>query len=275
MRKTFLILALLAASCDSGGNGEMTFQSKNLALTVTNSRSFNPDIIHGKIDHYQITVTGTDLNIPFTTRIAGESASATMMGIPTGTDRTITIEAFNPNSLVIRRGKKEGVSIIPGQFSHVEIAMLTVPIFTNVADRGAVSNSRLDFEVFGEPDSKLGIYEMDGEEEAAALADFTGRTLLNTKDDEGLFIHSPGNLSQGLHAFKVADMETGESSSVRLTVYEATTRPGIALNSGGKATRLKDELVLSGVGQAYHRDVKTGGDHLGNDTMLDVVEAIY
>lgn len=270
-----MLALIVLAACSGFGEGDVGIEGRNLAITALNSRSFNPDIVHGRIDYYQIKVTAPDLKIPFVARFGGSVDAAKMPGIPTGVDRTIAIEAINPNGLVIRRGAKEGVSVIPGEYSHIEIVMHSVPIFTNVADKSAVCNTNMDFRVFGEPGSKLEILEKMGGDMKAVIEPTTGRALVNTAPEEGMFEHTPGELKLGVHSFMVRDVDSEESSEVTLTLYQATVRPGIALVSGGRVVRQGDEMVMAGVGQSYYRPVIYGEEHLGNDTLLDVVDMIY
>lgn len=273
--KILFFLLFLFAACSGGGEGDVGISGRNLAITAINSRSFNPDVVYGQIDYYQLKVTAPDLKIPFVARFGGGVDSAKMAAIPTGADRTLTIEAFNPNGMVIRRGKKEGVSIIPGEYSHVEIVMHSVPIFTNVADKSAVCSTSMEFKVFGEPGSRLEILEKVGRDAEEPVKDrATSRALVNTAPEDGLFEHLPEKLELGVHAFVVRDMDSEESSAVTLTLYQATVRPGIALVSGGIVTRQGNEMVMSGVGQSYYRAVKQGSEDLGN-TMLNVIDMIY
>lgn len=273
MKKLIIALAIFFVAC--AGSDDVEFTGRNLALTVSGSQSFNPDIIHGKIEYYQITVTGPDLNEPFIQKFGGNSDSAQMLGIPNGTDRTIIVEAVNPNGQVIRRGKKEGVPIVAGQFTHIEIVMVSVPIFTNLADRSAISGKRLAFEIFGEPGSKLEIMEVIGEEASPVMERQSGRLLVNTSNNEGLFWHEPAEMNFGLHSFEVVDDVTQESSQITVTLYAGTVRPGISVNSGGYVRRQGEETVFAGAGQAYFRQVILGEEHLGNETMLDIVSMIY
>lgn len=273
VRICFVFLLTASAACSSGGSGGLEVSGENLSLRVTGSRSFNPDIVHGRIDYYQLKITAPDLNIPFVQKVGGQSASASLVGIPAGSNRTLTVEAFNPNGLVIRRGKKEGLSILPGQVSKAEVVMVSVPIFTNIADRSAVSGNRLVFGVFAEPGSTLQIFEAGGEE---PLTDHpAGSTWVDTQNNtEGLFSFNPGALALGSHSFTLRDDETGESSTVALTLYNRTVRPGLGVNSGGVVRSQNDELILSGAGQFYYRPT-TNTDTSANATLLDVVELFY
>lgn len=274
--KLFLVVSIIAlmAGCSSG-DGEKAFSGKNLAITVSGSRSFNPNIIHGRIDYYLITITAQDLNIPFTQRFGGDSESATMLGIPTGTGRTILIEAYNPNGLVIRRGQREGIDIIPNQISHVEIAMHSVPIFTNIADKSAISGRRLIFEIFGEPGSRLEIQYGEGEAAKVCVDTKTDKALVNTTDEEGLFTFLPEEFEEGIHTFSVSDLDSREASDVTISLFDSTVRPGIAINSGGYLKRHGDEMVLVGAGQPNYRRTEVGDEDLGGATLIDVVEMMY
>lgn len=276
MTKRFyhLFILICMAGCSGGESGDFQAAGKNLALKVSGSRSFNPDIVHGQIDYYQITITAPDLKIPFTQRFEGKTSNASLLGIPSGADRTILVEAVNPNGLVIRRGKKEGVVIMPGQVSKAEISMVAVPIFTNIADRSAVASSRLAFEIFAEPGSPLQVFEGIAEAQNPLIDRSSGKTWVDTQmNDEGVCSLAPPPLAVGTHVFEVRDAETGEFSRITVGLYRQTVRPGIGVNSGGTATNQGDELVLRGVGQPYYSEVTLGDEGLA--TFLDVVEMLY
>lgn len=274
----FIFVGIFAlAACGGGGSqGDSDFSNKNLSLTVSGSKSFNPNIIHGQIDYYLMTVSADDLAAPFIERFSGEAASGKMVGIPAGTGRTILVEAVNPNGLVIRRGKAEGVTIAPGMMSHVEIVMHTVPIFTNLANKSAVAVGRLAFHLFGEPGSKLEVMEVTGDETAPIVDATRGELMVDTSNAEGLFRHQPGDeYDVGPRTFRVWDADSGEASDITLLFYEPTTRPGIAVTAGGAVRRLGDELVLTNAGQFYFRDVEIGAESLSESAFLDVVDLMY
>lgn len=275
MTLRLLALALsisLLSSCSGDGGGPA---QKNLGLTISGSRSFNTDIIHGQIDHYRLTVTGPDINKEITQDFGGASEAAQMGGVPVGTDRTITVEAINPNGVVIRRGKVEGVTITAGVFSELSIVMHSVPIFTNVTDKSAVAGRRLGLEIFGEPGSELEILTRDSGAEEIMTSRSAGKALVDTSKESGLFVMDPLELTPGLHTFCVRDRNTQEITEVTFTIYDHLTRPGISINAGGVAKQMQDELVLSGAGQPYFNEVYADNIALGNTALLDVVELLY
>lgn len=271
----FIIVSLiLISTVNNSCSNNFDASGKNLAVTISGSRSFNPDIIHGQIDYYQITITAPDMDVEFTDRFDGDSSSARMLGIPSGPSRHILVEAFNPNGKVIRRGDKGGVTIMGGKSTHVEIVMNSVPIFTNINDKSAVSGSRVNFGIFGEPDSQLELLDVTGGKNEK-IVDRTGKAKIDTSNEEGLFSVDPQEFSPGLFSFKIHDIETGESSTVTITLYESTVRPGLGINSGGYAKQKEEELILANTGQPYHREVGYDDADLGYGTLLDVIDAIY
>lgn len=274
--EVFLLGLIALAACSGGGQGEAEFSNKNLALTVSGSKSFNPNVIHGQIDYYQLTVTADDLTAPFTERFSGEASSGKMVGIPTGTNRTVLVEAVNPNGLVIRRGKAEGVTISPGLMSHVEIVMHTVPIFTNVANKSTVTAGRLSFGIFGEPGTSLEVLEVDGETPETIMDSESGNAFVDTSPPDGLFRHRPAEeFEAGVKTFQVRDRNTDEATEVTLLLCDDTIRPGIAVTAGGTVRRLGDELVMTNAGQFYFRDVDVGAESLSDSAFLDVVDLMY
>lgn len=263
------------AACSGSGGGVAEIHGKNLNLTVSGSRSFNPNVTSGQISYYQMTLTAADLSTPFVSKFDGSAESAQMLGVPIGTDRTILIEAINPNGLVIRRGQKEGVSIVGGQSTTVDIVMNSVPIFTNISDNSKVARNRIQFDIFGEPNSQLKVSEVTTDSETALADVSTDSTWVDTTNTEGAFSLSPAAFSYGLHTFKVCDEETDESSQVEMMLYQPDIRPGIMINSGGRVSQQGDEMVLVLAGQPYFRAVSQGDNNLGNETLLDIVPMIY
>lgn len=274
MHSLFTVIVLLLIISCGGENNSMSLEGPHIALSVLQSKSHNPQISHGQIDHYTLTVTAPDLKIPFTHVFGGDAEAGKITDIPTGSKRTLTMEAVNINQQVIRRGRVEGIDIVPGMFSTVEIVMHAVPIFVNIKDKSAVADRRLQFTLFGEAGSELNLMETVGSAEAKNLVDQnSGRAGIDTSNREGLFTFTPQTMDQGLHFFKVLDVKNGEESTLAVSLYEQTVRPGLSLNSGGTASKIKNQSQLSTLGAFYYRE--KGDDHLGNETLLDVVDVAF
>lgn len=278
-RSTVFIFFLILVSC-SGGSDSTSISGKNLSLTVSGSRSFNPDIEHGAIDYYQVTISNEDLEDPIVERFAGDATSAKILNIPFGDNYVILVEAFNLNGLVIRRGQKEGIHIYPGKITSVDLAMNSVPIFTNITDKSFVSADRLQFEVFAEPESSVEILDITNTETPEKIVDeTTGNAFVDTSVNvEGVYTVVPQKMDQGLYSFQVRDKETGEASTLTVTLTGSTLRPGVHLVSGGQIKKLGDELVMKSVGRPFFRPMtdrnREKGD-LGQSTLIDVMKTIY
>ncbi len=278
MQSRFIIILFSFAfliACSGSGGGGARVNGKNLSLTVSGSRSFNPNIPSGQISYYQMTLTAADLATPFVAKFDGSAESAQMLGVPTGTDRTLLIEAINPNGLVIRRGKKEGVSIVGGQSTAVDIVMNSVPIFTNISNNSKVAGNRLQFDIFGEPNSKLQVSEVTADGNTSISDSVNDSAWVDTSNVQGAFSVDPAAFSYGLHTFEVCDEETHESSQVEMMLYQPDVRPGITINSGGRVSQQGGEMVLVSTGQPYFKAVSQGNNNLGNETLLDIVPMIY
>lgn len=274
MKKIYCLAFLVVATNCGSSDNSMNLEGPHIALSVKQSKSHNPQISHGQIDHYTLTVTAPDLKIPFTHVFGGDAETGKITDIPIGSKRTLTMEAVNINQQVIRRGRAEGIDIVPGMFSTVEIVMHTVPIFVDIKDKSAVADRRLQFKLFGEAGSELGLVEEVNSAEAKNLVDQnTGRAAIDTSNREGLFTFTPQTMNQGLHFFKVLDVKNGEESTLAVSLYEQTVRPGLSLNSGGTAKKIKNQSQLSTLGAFYYRE--KGDDHLGNETLLDVVDVAF
>lgn len=274
MKKIYcLAIFMMATNCGDADNS-MSLEGPHIALSVKQSKSHNPNISHGQIDHYTLTVTAADLKIPFTHVFGGDAEAGKITDIPTGSKRTLTMEAININQQVIRRGRVEGIDIVPGMFSTVEIVMHAVPIFVNIKDKSAVADRRLQFTLFGETGSELSLMEEASPTEAKNLVDQnTGKAVIDTASRDGLFLFTPEVMDHGLHHFKVLDVKNGEESTLVVSLYEQTVRPGLSLNSGGTARKIKNQSQLSTLGAFYYRE--KGDDHLGNETLLDVVDVAF
>ncbi len=280
MRNYFFMIVLCVLSACGGGGGTGGSHSavedgKNLAITVTGSRSFNPDVEPGKIVYYQMTLSAEDISDPIVKKFDGDADEAQILNVPVGTSRTILVEAYNPNGLVIRRGKKEGVSIEPNALTSVSIAMSAVPIFTNITDKSAISGNRLGFEVFAEPSSQVEVLNLTAGDETPVIDASRNSAYLDTSVNQtGLYSINPQTFDYGTYSFEVKDLQSGESSQVSLTLYRRTFRPGLSINSGGQAVVSGEDLVLSSVGQPGYRDPDASVESLGG-TLLDVVEGFY
>lgn len=272
----FSSLFFFQLHCGGGEEGKIEFISDNLALVVSNTQSFNPNINHGKIIYYEITVTGPDLGKKFIKRFSTKTRRARVLGIPVGKSRTILVEAFNANGVVIRRAKKEGVAIEGAKLTQVQLAMDAVPIFTNVADKGLVRHAKTRLGIFGEPNSRLRIHEID--DEGDALEVWVNRSThvayVDTSSDEGLFYFDLPRVELGIHRFRVTDENTGESSTIQASFYADKMQPGWNFVSGGDLVDEGETRMMTSVGQFFWHPVWNSKNDFDNYSTSEVVSAV-
>lgn len=241
-------VALLASSCGVfTGDGSFTTGPRestgSLKATVTNSKSFNPNISHGQITQYKVTISGDDFSPPIEAWFDGTAESGTVDGVPVGENRTIRIDALNINGVVIRSGETTGVTIEPAEVAETEVAMESVPIFANLADDNVVPNTRLIIKVFSDPADPIEI-EDEFSGSSSVLPDIStgGREI--SPDASGTAKLLPSLLAPGIHKFTAKNIRTELSSSVTVRLTDGTKIKAAPLYSGGsRSAKLGDTLV--------------------------------
>lgn len=225
LKKLLALLGLLALAGCGGGAGstnDSATGSASLAVTISGAKSFNPSIEHGKVKTYLVTIEGVDIAEPIIAEFPGDADGGLIEGVPAGSDRKISVEAINANDLAIRAGDAQGVEISGGE-NTVDVSLDAVPIFTNLADKSFVDNTRLIFRIFSDPDHPVEI--KDAAEANSALADAsTNVTDIWVDKSTGLGRLSPALMAPGEHAFMVSDPSTGRSSTVNVTLLDGTKR---------------------------------------------------
>ena len=207
--------AVIAACSSEGAKLDSSGNSANLlAIKVVGAKSFNPNIAHGQIEKYTVTVEGEGIETPIVAEFDGTASEGVIDGVPAGGDRKITVEAINPNKSVIRAGETVGVSV-GGGLTEVSVEMQSVPIFANLADGASIENTRLTFELFSDPSHKVSV------EEAGISAN---SNEINLDATTGMGEVRPPLISQGEHEFVVRDLETNRSSKIKLKVSDGVKR---------------------------------------------------
>lgn len=218
MKKIIVMLLgfpIITACSSEGAKLGLYGASENLlAIKVVGAKSFNPNIKHGQIEKYLVTIEGEGIETPITAEFDGNASEGVIDGVPTGSDRKITIEAINPNKNIIRAGEILGVDVDDG-LTEVSVEMQSVPIFANLADGASVENTRLTFELFADPNHKVGVEEVGVS---------TNVSEINLDAATGIGVMKPPLISGGEHEFIVRDMETNRISKIKLKVSDGVKR---------------------------------------------------
>lgn len=250
--KILPIIFMFIASCGSGGAGNgaknVIEGSGSIKAVVLNSKSFDPNISHGKIMRYRVTVTSADMAEPITKDFDGGAESGVIDNIPSGMDRTVKVEAINPNEKVIRAGESAGLEISGGAITETIVSMGSVPVFMNLNDGNVVPNTRLVAKIFADPSDAVTV-EDDAGAGSVPLFD------LNTMDDKifpdastGAATFAPSILTPGEHRLVVKNIKTGRSSEVNVRVIDgAKLRPAPIYNGGSAGISRLGGVLTQGV----------------------------
>ena len=228
-----IILLFLISSCGVTSTPRATGNGGSLLLVVKNSKSFNPNIDHGRIVNYRITVTGSDIDTPIVAEFDGAATWGQVDGIPVGEGREVIVEAINTNGLTIRQGEEANIQIKGGKVNDAEVTLQSVPIFTNIADGNSLDNTRLIFKVFSEPNNSVMVEEITGSSQETLIDASTSVPEINLDISTGLGRMAPALQQPGQRTYRIRNMNTGRSSTITVNLNDGTKRHGAPLFSAG------------------------------------------
>jgi hypothetical protein len=237
------ILILILSSCGGGAPAGRQFDCTGacgvMQIVVKNAKSFNPGVEHGHIVSYRVTITGDGIESPIVSEFDGSVTEGRIDGVPVGSNRKITVDAINPNSLIIRQGETAGVEIAGGEIAKADVTLESVPIFTNIADGNTIDNTRLIFQIFADPSGEL-VVEDVSVDSSSVLADASAEdSRVNLDTSTGLGRLAPVLQPEGQHRYKVRNLVTGRSTIITVNLADGTKRKGAPFFAAGD-TQLPD-----------------------------------
>lgn len=206
-----------------------------LNLDLNENQEFNPNVAHGEIDRYKVTITGSTLLAPIVQYYEADTTSASFDGFVDGTTLNILVEYININGLTVRRGYSETVSITAGETTTASLNINNVPIFANVSDGATVYNNRFAPEIFAPGEIEFQIRDFFNTNESILEDIDSDLAYFSISEDDPtstLTINVP-ELSTGEHELTVTDMDTGESSSVTINILDGESQVGFVTTAGG------------------------------------------
>ncbi len=234
MGHQWLIVFVVACLAGCGGSQTLDEGAAILAVKVQGARSFNPSVAPGQIEVFEVRVSAPDIPEPIVAEFSGDAAEGVIEGVPTGSDRVVEVIARNANAQTIRAGEAPGVRI-GGGMNEVDVALESVPIFTNLTAGAVVENTRLIFRLFADPEHPL-LIERIADDGADALVDpATSVAEIQLDFNTGLGRMAPAVIEAGMYRFRVRDLVTDRASEVEVRLIDAGTRRPAPLFSAAQA----------------------------------------
>lgn len=239
-----------ACGGDIPGKSSVSYSGETgtVKAVVSNSKSFNPSISHGKIEKYKITITAEDIAEPIIAEFEGNAGAGTVENVPSGKGRKLKVEAVNSNSSVIREGDEKDLEILGGEINEVAVALESVPIFANISEGNSVPNTRFIAKIFSDPSDKVKV-EDEFQGSSSALMDVSvGSTELLPEASSGIAKFSPALLPVGEHKFIVKNLRTGRFTAITVFLTDGAKLKAAPLYSGGVARLVKfGHTVMEGI----------------------------
>lgn len=203
-------------------------------MSLNETQEFNPNVSHGEIDRYKVTIMGATLIASIVKYYEAGTTAATFDGFADGTTLTILVEYINANGLTVRRGQSQTLTITAGQTITTALDINNVPIFANVRDGATVYNNRFAPEVFAPGAIEFQVSDFFNASESVLTDTDSGLATFSISEGDPtstLSLNVP-TLSAGDHELTVIDTDTGESSTITITVLQGSTQNGLVTTVG-------------------------------------------
>jgi hypothetical protein len=234
-RYAVLVLLFLFASCGAGvyDRQDSVAKTGSIKAIIIGSQSFNPNISHGKIIQYKVTISGDDFFEPVVETFDGAAESGVIDNVPAGDNRLLKVEAINQNNIKIREGETRELEITAGEVAEAEVKMESVPVFVNLNDGNIVPNTQFKVRIFSDPAEQITI-EDEFNSVTLPLVDANINSAEISPDiNSGFADIKPGLLPAGGHNFTVKNLKTGRSATVSIKLTDGTKLISAPLYSGG------------------------------------------
>lgn len=219
--RTYLVGTVLLLTVMGCGSRVTSQAGGALAVVLKGAGSFNPHAEHGRIEQYEVEISGEDMVSPVIAVFPGDAIEGVIEGVPVGEKRVVRVTAINPNASIIRAGETPDVTIEGGE-NLVEVALESVPIFTNVREGAWVENTRLVFQLFADPTHRVRVEERLGEASVSLVDASLGRSDIALDAITGLGRCAPVVMSPGKHRFAVVDEVTGRETELSVSLTDGT-----------------------------------------------------
>lgn len=260
MKRLLIIVFLIFVlnGCGSNKNGSNVSGNQGyLYLQFSENQSFNPDIDHGQIDKFKVSITGDSLANPIVNYFPYDTEKAEFDGFEDGSSINVMVEAINYNEYVVRRGYSEEIQIQAGTDNPATVSINNVPIFANVKSGGTVKLNRFVPKIFAPGEIQFEIIDtFNGEDEK--LEDQVSGDVsfsINSSDEDSVKPVYISFLSTGTHQLKVRDIDTGETTTITINAEEASDLPALATTAGGYVGSMMSTDIFVPSNMPYYFDL--------------------
>ena len=214
------------------------------------------------VEKFRVTVTGEGIETPIVGEADGAASEISVLEIPAGPGRSISIDALNSIGDVIRRRKIDDVTISPGVVSPIQTSLNTVPQILNIRNGSIVSPDSFNARCFGEPGSVLTLDARTSEVSPASSENDVIHSLakITPAMTDGLYQFDSSLDLHGRQIITIKDLNTGEFSKVSVLFVDARHRPGTRLSAAGSSHTSVSLGVAGDEVVHFPKILKNGGD---------------
>lgn len=231
-RKIFFFFVFLTLSLFFGCGQKST--QGYLQLFLTANQEFNPNIDHGVVQYYKVTIVSQNQPQPLVQYFRAGTEKAEFLGFPHGDVLQVTIDIVNANGMVVRRGRSQEIVIQKGQILPVEIFVNNVPIFANVKNGATVIHNRFLPKIFAPGEITFQLEDEFSNQVYLLQDEFSQDFSFSISTDiptsiRPIFIKT---LEPGFHGLTVEDPATEERTEIEIQVVAGTNRKVLPTTAG-------------------------------------------
>ncbi len=224
-----VILHVISCLTPSGAGGiQLTVHQARQPASLKSDAAL-PSVL--QVVSFRVTISASDFS-PIEVSFPSNATSGTISGIPVGSNRSILIEALNSDGRTIRKRTLQGISVSGGAATAVQATLLAVPTITNLKDGSIVPRNRLILQGYAEPGSSVDINDRFQTVTTSLNNPQLDTSPISPSLSDGRFVFEPPLLEVGTHTFAVTDPQTGEQTTLSLTLVDIKRTPGTLLSFG-------------------------------------------
>ncbi|MDO8526743.1 MAG: hypothetical protein Q7T03_03535 [Deltaproteobacteria bacterium] len=273
-KSLILLVAVSAIGCGGSGYHSQSQGSSSISLVVLSTTERDSQVAVGKIARFEVVLEGEGLELKKLS-VSSNAHEVEINSVRAGSNRRITVTAFNRDDRPIRKGESKPFDISEGETKDVVVDLQAIPTFINVRDGNVVTGKRLVFEVLADPGESLAVKDTTSKNNVFSLISLSTNGEAVTSNSHGLGYFNPKQIEFGERIFRVESLLTGRSSEVRLVVTEGVLRKPAPLFSSGTIIAKGTHIQPTRIGQWSARKLESNSIHLGELWPSVLLQQLY